>query len=844
MVYLSSMNLRLFLLCYLTLTSALSTVIAQATSFPSPDSFLGYSLGSRFTPHHLLVDYFRAAARSSDKVQLIEYGTTYELRPLVAAIITSPENMSRIEAIRQNNLRRTGILDGGTVAEDIVFVYLSYTVHGNEAAGAESSMAVLYDLLRGGPPVDDWLEHTVVILDPCLNPDGYSRYSQWSNSVSAHPFNPRPETRDHQEPWPGGRSNHYYFDLNRDWAWQTQKESRDRIAFYLQWMPHVHADIHEMGAESPYYFAPAAQPYHPYVTEWQSAFQTDIGKNHASHFDREGWRYYTRERFDLFYPSYGDTYPTFAGAIGMTYEQGGSGYANRAVLLENGDTLTLYDRIAHHHVASMSTIEVSARHAADLVREFSNYYKKSISDPPGGINSYVIKRNNNPGRMQDLLTLLERNQIICGVVRNERMGIRGMSYVSGEPQVFTASAGDLIIPVSQPRSVLVQVLFEPEGKMSDSLTYDITAWSVPLAYGLEVYGTEEVLPYSTRYDSARVRINSGERPYAYAMMWGSVPAARTLMSALRAGVVARYAVHPFSNGGTSYPAGTVLFMRADNRKHPGFDEVIRDIADGSVMPFHLIRGGMADAGRDLGSDAYPLVRRPEVLTFSGKGVSSLHLGEMWHFFEEELNSSLHIVDVEEVMHIPMELYNVLLLPEGYYALSDEVIERISGWVQRGGRVVAMGSGIQRVAGRSGFGIVYGSEERADSMRREEAAFHPDEYSSGQRESLTEEIPGAIFRTTMDRTHPLCFGLGQTYWTLKTGASAYRWLEHGRNAIVLEDTSTYFGFAGHKALEKMRNTLLAGHERVGGGSVVYMVDNPLFRSFWNHGKVLFANALFF
>ena len=834
---------RLTLCCLLFQLSYLQ-VQAQSATLKSPDEFLPHQLGSRFTPHHLLVDYFRYADGVSDKMQLIEYGQTYELRPLIAAIISSPENMKRIDAIRQNNLRRTGMLPGASEDENIAFVYLSYTVHGNEAAGAESSMAVLYDLLKGGEPYDTWLKNTVVIIDPTLNPDGYNRYSQWSNCVSSSPNNPNPAAREHSEPWPGGRSNHYYFDLNRDWAWQSQQESRDRIAFYLQWMPQVHADIHEMGAESPYYFAPAAKPYHQNVTRWQTDFQVAIGKNHATHFDRNGWRYYTRERFDLFYPSYGDTYPTFSGAIGMTYEQGGGGYANRAVMLQNGDTLTLYDRIAHHREASLSTIEITSMHAAELVREFKLYFKNSITDPPGVYNSYVIKATDNPGKIDDFLTLLSRQGIKYGVAKADSKNLRGLSYLTGDQATFSLEKGDLIIPASQPRAVLTHVLFEPEGFLSDSLTYDITAWCIPMAYGLDAYATEVQLDYAAAETPVIQKIGLNEKPYAYALQWGSIPATKALTEMISLGIVARYAVSPFQVGGVDYPAGTVLLMRADNRKNPGFDAAVRSVAASTVAPISLINTGFVDAGKDLGSDDYELVRRPQVMALAGEGVRSLNVGEIWHFFEQELHYPVNLVDAEEFSYTSLEAFNVIILTEGSYAIDDEMVGKLSDWASSGGRLIVIGSAINKFAGKSGFGIEHKGPVEPDTSVNEPAVHQPEAYAGSDRRSLAEDIPGSIFQTTMDYSNPLTFGLGKAYWTLKSSTSNYAWLEGGGNAIYLDGSPRYYGFVGYKVIDNTRETLIAGQERKGSGSVVYLVDNPMFRSFWNSGKVLFSNALFF
>jgi hypothetical protein len=815
---------------------------AQSSNIKSPDEFLPYTLGSRFTPHHLLVDYFRYVDGLSDKMQLVQYGQTNELRPLIAAIISSPANMKRIETIRQNNLRRTGMLDGSPVDEDIAIVYLSYSVHGDEAAGSESAMAVLYDLIKGGAPYDTWLENTVVIIDPSLNPDGYNRFTQWSNSVSSSPNNPHPNAREHSQPWPGGRANHYYFDLNRDWVWQTQEESRDRVAFYLQWMPHIHADLHEMEPESPYYFAPASQPYHADITQWQADFQVEMGKNHASHFDANGWRYYTGERFDLFYPGFGDTYPTFAGAIGMTYEQGGSGYANRAVLLRNGDTLTLKDRIEHHHAASLSTIEVGSKHAQQLVDEFSLYFKKAVTDPPGPFRSYVIKASNNPGRVEDLLQLLSKQGIIYGNVRNEQKGIKGISYLNGEEAAFNAQQGDIIVPAAQPRAVLAHILFEPEGHLADSLSYDITAWCLPLAYGLDAFATELKLDYAPYQPQVRTKGNDTDKPYAYVLQWGSVAAARSLATFLSQGISARYSPSSFKLDGITYPPGTVLMMRADNRRFPQFDMVVKYIATATNASLTSLRTGFVDTGNDLGSDDYKLIQPPSVLTFAGDGVSSLNLGEIWYFFEQELHYPIDIADIDDAGQMSFDSYSLIILPEGYYSLGEDVLEKLNAWTDGGGRLVAIGSAVGKLAGKKGFAIQVKTTGMQESKK--DSLAMPDSYAAGDRKSLSYNIPGAVFQTTLDYTNPLTFGLGQSYWTLKTSPSSYAWLNDRGNAIYLDDTPHHYGFAGYKALENSKKSLIAGQQRKGSGNVIYLVDNPLFRAFWNSGKVLFSNALFF
>ena len=286
---------------------------ASFAQLKSPEEFLGYKIGTRYTPHWKLVSYFQHVAQAvPSMVKMQQYGETNEHRPLYLAYISVAENISNIENIRQNNIRLANLsLDKAAPVENTpVVVWLSYNVHGNETSSSEAALLTLYELVDPkNTQTKEWMKNTLIIMDPCVNPDGRDRYVNWFNSVVGTRYNPNPDAREHREPWPGGRTNHYNFDLNRDWAWQTQVESQQRMKEYNQWMPQVHVDFHEQGINNPYYFAPAAEPYHEVITKWQRDFQVTIGKNHAKYFDKEGWLYFTRERFDLFYPSYGDTYP-------------------------------------------------------------------------------------------------------------------------------------------------------------------------------------------------------------------------------------------------------------------------------------------------------------------------------------------------------------------------------------------------------------------------------------------------------------------------------------------------------------------------------------------------------
>jgi hypothetical protein len=369
-------------------------------------------------------------------VKLEQYGVTNEGRPLLPATISSTENNGRMEAIRQNNLRLAGVGDKGTPDENMpAIVWLSYNVHGNEASSTEAAMKTIYYLVNpaNSKPIE-WLQHVVVMIDPCINPDGRDRYVNWFNSVVGDNYNVDAQAREHREPWPGGRTNHYNFDLNRDWAWQTQVESEQRMKKYNTWLPQVHVDFHEQGYNSPYYFAPAAEPYHETVTPWQREFQTMIGKNNAKYFDEQGWLYFTKEVFDLFYPSYGDTYPTYSGAIGMTFEQGGIG-SGLGIVNVDGDTLTLVKRLEHHFTTGLSTIEVSAQQSAKVIKEYRKFFADAAQGG-GAYKSYLIRsRTTSADQLYTLQKWFNNNGISYGYVR-QSVSARGFNYGTERRKIF------------------------------------------------------------------------------------------------------------------------------------------------------------------------------------------------------------------------------------------------------------------------------------------------------------------------------------------------------------------------------------------------------------------------
>ncbi len=822
---------------------AIGLPLLATAQLQSPDEFLPHDLGETFTPHHVLVDYYQHVAENSDYVQLMEYGRTNEDRPLLLAFVSTPENLAQLDAIRINNLRHTGLAEGSAQAAlDRAIVWLSFSVHGNEAAGSEASMGVVYDLANpGNATTKEWLENTIVILDPSTNPDGYSRYTHWYRGVANRIVNPNPRAREHREPWPGGRVNHSLFDLNRDWAWQTQVESRQRMEQYRQWMPHVHADLHEQYYDNPYYFAPAARPYHRYITDWQGEFQTTIGKNHAKYFDRNGWLYFTKEVFDLFYPSYGDTYPTFNGAIGMTYEQGGHSRAGRAIETEIGDTLTLADRIAHHRTTSLSTVEVASVNSAALLENFQTYFRNSRENPQGEYRSYVIKGNNAPGKLRALTTLLDRNGIQYGTAQNPASS-RGYDYRNGREVSFDIDPGDLVVSAYQPRSVLTQVLFDPNAELEDSLTYDITAWALPYAYGVEAYATTGRIAAEAGFTLETPRPVAGRGAYAYAIPWNSLSSARLLAQLLQAGIKVRYATKAFRSADTDFSLGTLVVTAADNRKVAGYRNTLDRLAYAQGISLTPLESGFSQSGPDLGSASFEYIEAPHVALVSGESTSPNSFGHTWYYFEQDLEYPVTVIYDEDLKSADLSGFDIIVLPEGYYNFSDGAGKNLSEYVSEGGKLIAIGSANRAVSGIDGFSL--SRKQSGDNSEDAGPAAFLQPYGESRRRSISGFNPGSIFRTRVDHTYPLGYGLGEHYFSLKTGSNlVFDYLEGGVNVGTVGDNPLVLGFIGSDLYERLQQSLSFGVQRRGGGRVVYLIDNPLYRGFWENGKLLFSNALF-
>ncbi|GGI58093.1 M14 family metallopeptidase [Winogradskyella haliclonae] len=797
-------------------------------NIPSPGEFLGYPIGTQFSRHHQVLDYFKAVAKATpNQVKIEKYGETYERRTLSLAFISSEENIRNLDEIRENNLKNAGLLNGQVNNLEVAIVWLSYNVHGNEASSSEASMLTLYKLLT---EKQEWLKNTVVIIDPCINPDGRDRYVNWFNETASQPYDIDQQASEHNEPWPGGRPNHYLFDLNRDWAWASQVESASRLKAYNKWMPHIHVDFHEQGINEPYYFAPAAEPFHEIISDFQRNFQTEIGKNHAKYFDEEGWLFFTRERFDLFYPSYGDTYPTYMGAIGMTYEQGGHGRAGLGILNDEGHVLTLVERLTHHTTTGLSTVEIASKNAKRLNDEFSKFFDNS------GLKykSYVL--NGNPDKISSLKTLLDKHEIQYQNATSSK--VSGYNYATGKQGSLNTDANTLVVHSDQPKGKMVKVLFEPNAKLTDSLTYDITAWSMPYAYGLDAIASTSKVSSSKALDKKEYQPLADA--YGYVSDWNSMKDAKFLASLLKANFRVRFTEKPFSSNGKDFDRGSLIITKGDNAKMKNMLETLNTIAKKHDKQLSTITTGFSRRTPDIGSPDIKLINKQKIAILSGEGTSSLSYGALWHFFEQQLHYPVTSINTDNLSLTNLDKYNILIMPSGYYGriLNDDMMKTLKDWVRSGGKVIAIDAALRSFAGKEGFNLKYKQNENNE----ESDNLIP--YDERERQYVNNMITGAIFKSNVDTTHPMAFGYDNDYFTLKIGSSTYDLLNGGYNVSHISNTNAFSGFAGKNALNNLQNTLVFGEERMGSGSFIYMADNPMFRSFWENGKLFLVNSIFF
>ncbi|MCU0410607.1 MAG: hypothetical protein MUC70_04845, partial [Bacteroidales bacterium] len=719
----------------------------------TPEQFLGYTPGDRFTLHHSIDGYFRHVAEASPNADYIQYGVTWEGRPMGVCVVSSPENIANLENIRMSNLQRAGLAPGEPAADAVPIVWLAYNVHGSEPVGSEAAMKVLYTLVTGSyPGADEWLKNLIIIIDPCQNPDGRDLFTTRYLRSQGYPPSSDPNGWEHNQGWPSARLNHYLFDLNRDWSWHVQQETKFRMKLYNSFMPQIHADFHEMGAGSSFFFAPGAEPWHEAITPWQKEYHTLTGNTTARLFDAAHRLYFTKDNFDLFCPSFGDTWPLFNGAMGFTLEQGGGAQAGLTFSREGRDTLTLKQRIEGHWLSSIGIIAAANDNRERLLKEFYEFFRSATATPTFKYKTIVIKGSNDPASLASLRNLLESNQIRYSSPRVTGKKLIAFDYRADRDGSVTVEKNDLIISAFQPQGRLMQVLFEPDSKSSDSISYDLTAWSLPYVYNIEAYAIEEKLPVAEMPsgDAAVAVTADSAKPYAYAAPMTGFNELRFMAELYKNGLNVRYSLKPFVAEGKAFGRGSVMVARGDNMKVVDFDKKVTEAASKSSLAAVKLSSGMVTEGKDIGSDYAPVNKAPVVALAGGEGTSQA-FGEIWYYMERELEFPVTVIDGSDLPESDLSEYDILILPGGEYTKAKDLI---MAFVKEGGRVIAVDNATALFRAEKTTELGKASEAKETEEKKSVKSTFGDtalltRYDDQRRISASERSSGAIFRVRLD-----------------------------------------------------------------------------------------------
>jgi zinc carboxypeptidase len=825
---------------------------------PRPEAVLGYPLGDRFTPWDRIQAYFDALAASSPRVKEWSYGETYEGRPLKLVAVSSPENLARLEQLREERLR---LADPGSLAREErerlverlpLVVWLAYGVHGNEASSSEAAMAVAYVLAAGAGEIPGLLRNTIVLIDPLVNPDGRERYvHSFAERRGAEP-NPRAAAAEHWEPWPGGRQNHYLVDLNRDWAWASQQETRQRLAAYRAWEPQVYVDFHEMGPESSYFFPPPAEPVHPQIPRRIVNWLDTFGRANAQAFDRQGWVYFKGQSYDLFYPGYGDSYPSLRGAVGMTYEMAGGGHGGVALTLPDGSPLTLADRVARHFTTSLATVKTAAAHGRKILADFV----ENREGPPGPGRTYLWSADRQEARaLADLLTLhgIRVRQLGEGAA----LKARRLAHVPGVEEEHRFPAGTYAVSTAQPLGTLAQVLLDYDSPMGEAFLsrqrrrlednlgaefYDITAWSLPLAFNLEAWVTAGE-PAGLKPAAAPASGVRGTAAIGVLVRPQGLATYRLAAALQKRGFHYRVALTGFTAEGVDDPSGTLFIPRHGNPAD--FDRVLGSLLAEDGLTAQGVASSYDWKGLSLGSREMAAVRPVRAGLVSGDGIDPTSFGFLWSLLDRQIGVRHDRLDLGRLDAVELGDLDVLILPDGEYdRVPDKTREALDAWIQAGGELVAVGDAVTWLA-----------EHQMTTIKKWEP---PKEKEGGDPELADSEAepgglalrpiatPGAAVGTRMQANHPLTVGLEAPPAVLVEGSLVLKATGDPQKDVLLAQTEhpVVAGFAFPEAEQRLAGSLLVGVENRGRGSVVLFAQNPAFRLFWRATTPIFLNALLY
>lgn len=803
---------------------------------PTPKSVVGHEVGEWHITHDKLVYYFYELASRSSRVKVEKIGQTYEFRPLLNVIITSDKNHAKLEEIRLQHLKLTDPKSGNINISDMpVVIRLGYSVHGNEASGANAAMLTAYHLAAAkGAEIDEILQNCIILIDPSLNPDGLQRHSTWANEHKSKNLNPDENGREFNESWPGGRTNHYWFDLNRDWLLAQHPESIARLRVYHDWKPNVQTDHHEMGSDATFFFQPGIPSRkNPLIPIKNVDLTHKIATYHAAALDEHKRLYYTKESFDDFYFGKGSTYPDIQGGIGILFEQASvRGHLRET---ENG-LLSFPFAIKNQFISSLSTIQASLELKDELLTFQQEYFAGNLQ--PGkksGAQGIVFGTLADPSRAALLAQVLLRHQIDI-YSASQDLSVNGRKFYAGR---------SYIIPLDQTQSTLVRAIFERKTAFEDSLFYDISAWNFDLSYNTEIEWVSDMKTLGDLNSKVEeVDLPAGEmvggRGYAYAIDWNQYFTPGFLYALLGKGLIVKVAHEPFtSNDGLPFDRGTLLIpVGLQNLGEEDVYELIEKYALKYHVKVNALGSGFSSAGIDLGSNNFERIQKPVIAMLVDESVSGYEAGEVWHLLDQRYDMHQTMISTDDVDRVKLNRYNVLLLPGGSYSKLNSVAqERIKDWVKEGGTLVAWSDALRFLDKLKIGDVKFEKPYRIDS-----ATFS---YADRPKARGAQFVGGAIFNMEMDLTHPLAYGYRKDKLPVFKGGDLVLEDSKGyhRNPFHYTDQPLLSGYVSEENLERIKSSPAVAVSSFGEGKVIALVDDPNFRAFWYGTNRLMMNAIF-
>ncbi len=793
---------------------------------PTPEQVIGHQVGSWHVTHDRLSRYMEVLAQVSPRMSIEKRSETYEGRPLWLLTVTAPENQSRLAQIKADRER---LLEGKSNQTDIerlpIVLYQGFSIHGNEPSGSNAALLYAYYLAAAqGPEIENALANSVILLDPSFNPDGLQRFSTWANMHKSQNINPDPNDREYSEVWPGGRTNHYWFDLNRDWLPSQLPESQARIKTFHQWHPNVLTDHHEMGTNSTLFFQPGIPTRtHPLTPKLNQELTRAIGKYHAGALDKIGSLYYSEEDYDDFYYGKGSTFPDIHGGIGILFEQASSrGHAQES---DNG-ILTFPFTIRNQFTAALSTLQAGIALKSDLITYQRDFYR-DLRQNKGSDQVYLVQDAFDSAKMKAFVALLERQKIDAFRLK-EALRVEGQSYL---PQYTVA------IPKDQKQSSLIEAMFERRTKFQDSLFYDISAWSLPLAFNLDHASArvKELGPKITSSDFSH-SAKPLNKSYAYVLEWEDYLSPKALNYLLEKDVRVKVAMRPFGLGNQTFDYGSLLIPATNQNKTP--DEIFELMQ--KLNERHKIHGLSTGAtrGMNLGSSDFKTLKPQKIALLVGPGINPYDAGEIWHLLDTRYDIRVTKLDVSELGRKDLSRYTSIIMPATWgRGPEGTAAKAIKSWIEQGGHLIGFRSSAYWINNNELLDLKLLNAEKTG----QQATFEQQERYRG-----AQVIGGAIFQASVDRSHPINFGYKKSSLPLFRNTTIFLAPETSAadNPILYTKNPLLSGYISQENLDVLSGSSAFKTARKGRGRVSYFTDNTNFRAFWYGTNKLMMNALFF